>query len=95
MSAETAAAAGPALEMDGLSVGYGRTRVIDGLTLAVRPPAIGFWNAPPAPPTGARPTSVHFFRDVEGRVIRIDFATGQRRVVAGPGAPAVERLSVR
>jgi len=38
MSAETtavAAAAGPALEMDGLSVSYGRTRVIDGLTLAV------------------------------------------------------------
>jgi len=38
MSAETtavAAAAGPALEMDGLSVSYGRTRVIDGLSLAV------------------------------------------------------------
>ena len=38
MSAETtavAAAAGPALEMDGLSVSYGRTKVIEGLTLAV------------------------------------------------------------
>lgn len=38
MSAEAsavAAAAGPALEMDRLSVRYGRTRVIDGLTLAV------------------------------------------------------------
>ena len=39
MSAETtaavAAAAGPALEMDGLSVSYGRTRVIEELTLAV------------------------------------------------------------
>ncbi len=38
MSAETtpvAAAAGPALEMDGLSVSYGRARVIEGLTLAV------------------------------------------------------------
>ena len=38
MSAETtavAAAAGPALETDGLCVSYGRTRVIDGLSLAV------------------------------------------------------------
>src|SRR5712692_2876983 len=38
MSAETtaeAAALGPALEMDGLSVSYGPTRVIDGLTLVV------------------------------------------------------------
>ncbi len=38
MSAETvavAAEAGPALEMDGLFVSYGRTRVIDGLSLAV------------------------------------------------------------
>jgi ABC-2 type transport system ATP-binding protein len=38
MSAETtatAAAAGPALETDDLSVSYGRTRVIEGLTLAV------------------------------------------------------------
>ena len=39
MSAETtpavAAAAGPALEMDGLSVSYGRTPVVEGLTLAV------------------------------------------------------------
>ena len=38
MSAVTAAAttaAGPALEMDGLSVSYGRTHVVDGLTLAV------------------------------------------------------------
>jgi ABC-2 type transport system ATP-binding protein len=39
MSAETtaavAAAACPALEMDGLSVSYGRTRVVEGLTLAV------------------------------------------------------------
>jgi ABC-2 type transport system ATP-binding protein len=38
MSAETtttAAAADPALETDGLTVSYGRTRVIEGLTLAV------------------------------------------------------------
>jgi ABC-2 type transport system ATP-binding protein len=36
MSAETAVAGGgPVLEMDGLSVSYGWTKVIDGLTLAV------------------------------------------------------------
>jgi ABC-2 type transport system ATP-binding protein len=37
MSAETgtAAAGGPALETDGLTVSYGRTRVIEGLTLSV------------------------------------------------------------
>jgi ABC-2 type transport system ATP-binding protein len=38
MSAETtatAAAAGPALETEALSVSYGRTRVVEGLTLAV------------------------------------------------------------
>src|SRR5258708_9739165 len=39
MSAETtavAAALGPALEMDGLSVSYGPTRLMDGLTMVVR-----------------------------------------------------------
>jgi ABC-2 type transport system ATP-binding protein len=35
MSAQTTPAAGPALETQGLTVSYGRTRVIDGLTLAV------------------------------------------------------------
>jgi hypothetical protein len=38
---------------------------------------------------------VHFFRDVEGRVVRIDFATGERRIVAGPGAPPGERFHFR
>jgi hypothetical protein len=38
---------------------------------------------------------VHFFRDAEGRVIRLDFATGEQKVVAGPGAPRGERVSVR
>jgi hypothetical protein len=38
---------------------------------------------------------VHFFRDVEGRVIRIDFASGERKVVAGPDAPRGERIRFR
>jgi hypothetical protein len=38
--------------------------------------------------------SVHFFLG-RGLLMRIDFATGERKVVAGPGAPEGERLSVR
>ena len=30
-----------------------------------------------------------------GRLVRIDFATGERKVVAGPGAPPGERIRVR
>jgi hypothetical protein len=56
-----------------------------------------------APAAGS---SVHFFREDDGRgavqpdvrpdrVVRIDFATGERRVVAGPGAAAGERISAR
>jgi hypothetical protein len=49
-------------------------------------------------------SSVHFFRVDEGRgrpgrrlerVVRIDFATGERKVVAGAGAPRGERISAR
>jgi hypothetical protein len=57
-------------------------------------PAIGFWMAP-AVPDEANATTVHFFRDAQGRVVRVDFATGERKVVAGTGAPAGERLRVR
>jgi hypothetical protein len=49
-------------------------------------------------------SSVHFFRVDEGRgrpgrrlerVVRIDFATGERKLVAGAGAPRGERISAR
>jgi hypothetical protein len=53
-------------------------------------PAIGFW-APPDPP-GA-PQSVQYLRDADGRVIRLDFASGARTTVAGPGAPRGTSLS--
>jgi hypothetical protein len=39
--------------------------------------------------------SVQYFEDGEGHIIRIDFASGERKVLAGPGAPRGERLSVR
>ncbi|MCG6928451.1 MAG: hypothetical protein LJF30_24460, partial [Acidobacteria bacterium] len=40
--------------------------------------------------------SVHFFvRSGDGAIVRRDFATGEQRVVAGPGAPAGERLDLR
>ena len=80
----------PYLAEDTLVVDVGDGRVVERLS-GLRP-AIGFfWNVSGVP-ADAGPTSVHFFRDVEGRVIRIDFATGERSVVAGPGAPRGERL---
>lgn len=40
------------------------------------------------------PDPVQFFTDEQGRVLRIDTTTGVREVVAGPGAPAGERLKL-
>jgi hypothetical protein len=73
-------------------VDVGEGRVVERLP-GLRP-AIGFWMVA-ALPANASPTTVHFFRDAQGGVIRIDFATGERKVVAGPGAPAVEPLRLR
>ncbi len=81
----------PYLAEDTLVVDVGDGRVVERLS-GLRP-AMGFWVAP-AVPADAAPTTVHFFRDVEGHVVRIDFATGERKVVVGPGASA-GRLRVR
>ena len=43
---------------------------------------------------GAEVPTVHFFVEAE-RIVRLDFATGERRVVAGPGATTGERISIR
>jgi hypothetical protein len=56
---------------------------------------MGFWGAGAEIPAGAGLRTVHFFRDAEERVVRIDFASGERRVVAGTGAAVGERISVR
>jgi hypothetical protein len=83
----------PFLPEDTLVVDVGEGRVVERLAGLV--PISGFfWNVWAVPPD-ARPTSVHFFRDVDGRVVRIDFATRERKVVAGPGAPRGERISLR
>jgi len=57
-------------------------------------PATGYhWDASSrGAPAASR---VQFFVDDEGRVLRVDFATGERKVVAGPGAPPGERVSAR
>ncbi len=81
------------LPEDTLLVDVGEGRVVE--RLAGLRPAIGFWDTPSSPPADGGVTSVHFFRDVEGRVMRIDFATGERKVVAGPGAPSGEPISAR
>ncbi|HSD28054.1 MAG TPA: hypothetical protein VLL75_12175, partial [Vicinamibacteria bacterium] len=83
----------PYLSEDALLVDVGEGRVVERLS-GLRPDFGFFWNVSAVPADGG-PTSVHFLRDVEGRVIRIDFATGERKVVAGPGAPPGERISVR
>jgi hypothetical protein len=82
----------PYLPEDTLVVDVGDGRVVE--RLAGLRPAIGFWAAPAVSPD-AQATTVDYFRDVEGRVVRIDFASGDRKVVAGPGAVAGERLSLR
>jgi hypothetical protein len=83
----------PFLPEDTLIVDVGEGRVVERLS-GLRP-AMGFWNVPSWAPATERLTSVHFFRDVEGRVLQIDFATGERKVVAGPGAPRGERIALR
>jgi hypothetical protein len=82
----------PFLREDTLVVDVGDGRVVERLE-GLRP-AIGFWTAPAEPGPGSGPRSVQFFRDTEGRVVRVDFATGERRTVAGPGAPKGERLNL-
>jgi hypothetical protein len=80
------------LSEDTLVVDMSDGRVVERLS-GLRP-AIGLWMVS-AVPADASATTVHFFRDAEGRVVRIDFATGERKVLAGPGAPAAERLRVQ
>jgi len=80
----------PFLPEDTLVVDVDAGRVVERL-VGLRP-AMGFWTASAAAPPGGGTSSVHFFRDVEDHVVRIDFATGERRIVAGPGAPKGERL---
>jgi hypothetical protein len=85
----------PYLAEDAIVVDVGDLRVVDRL-FGLRP-GTGFWgvSGPAAVSRDVGPTSVHFFRDVEGRVVRIDFATGERKTVAGPGAPRGQRSSAR
>jgi hypothetical protein len=83
----------PYLAEDTLIVDLGEGRVVERIS-GLRPAVGFFWNVSPVP-ADAGPTSVHFFRDVEGRVIRIDFASGERKVVAGPDAPRGERIRFR
>jgi hypothetical protein len=82
----------PYLAEDSLVVDVADGRVVERLS-GLRP-AVGSWMAPVVP-ADAHATTVHFFRDAAGRVVRIDFDTGERKVLAGPGAPPVERLRLR
>jgi hypothetical protein len=83
----------PYLAEDTVIVDVGEGRTVERLP-GLRPAHGFFWNVS-AVPADAGPSTVHFFRDAEQRVTRIDFTTGERTVVAGAGAPAGERFPLR
>jgi hypothetical protein len=73
-----------------LVVDLGTLQVVERLEgLLPAPSSMGLFSSPVR-----RPTSVHVFLG-RGQLVRIDFATGERKVVAGPGAPEGERITVR
>jgi len=93
---------GSLLLEDALVVDVASGGVVDKLP-GLRP-AFGFSRVSSAVPGAG--SSVHFFMADEERgavdpgrrlhrVVRIDFATGERKVVAGPGAARGERISAR
>jgi hypothetical protein len=83
---------GPLTGWDTVLVDVGEGRVAERLP-GLWPAAAYHWDVSAAFPAEAR--RVHLFRDAQGHVIRIDFASGERKVVAGPGAPVGERFSLR
>jgi hypothetical protein len=82
----------PLVDEDTLLVDVAAGRVVERLR-GLRP-ATGFSIGPSASAAGGGPASVQFFRDPAGRVLRIDFATGARTTVAGPGTPPGRRVRV-
>jgi hypothetical protein len=76
----------------------GETLVVDLATLQVVERLEGLQPAPSAMGNASSPIrpagSVHFFLG-RGQLVRIDFSTGERTVVAGPGAPEGERITAR
>jgi hypothetical protein len=57
-------------------------------------PAMGFWVGPPASAPGTGPGPIQFLRDAENRVVRLDFGSGGRAIVAGPDAPPGTRIGL-
>jgi hypothetical protein len=82
----------PFLTEDTLVVDVTASRVVERLT-GLRP-VFGF-SADPATSTGGPgPGSVQFLLDATDRVVRVDFATGARTTVTGPGAPRGEPVRI-
>jgi len=77
---------------DTLVVDLAEDRVVDRLD-GLRT-ELGFWWGPAASAEVGGEASVQFLRDAEDHLFRVDFSTGERTVVAGPGAPEGERVSV-
>jgi hypothetical protein len=58
-------------------------------------PAGGSRDGESAAPGASRPDAVSLFRGPDGQLVHLDFATGARQVLAGPGAPHGGRLNIR
>jgi hypothetical protein len=82
----------PFLADDTLVVDVAASRVVERLT-GLRP-VLGFSTGPSASTAGPGLGSVQFLRDATDHVIRIDFASGARTTVTGPGAPRGERIHI-
>jgi hypothetical protein len=85
-------ARGPFLADDTLLVDVAASRVVERLT-GLRP-AMGFLVGPAT--STARPGlgSVQYLQDATGQVVRVDFISGGRTTVTGPGASRGERVSI-
>ncbi len=82
----------PFVRSDSLVVDVAEGRVVerlDGLRPAPARLFAGDVRARPIPRAAFPPS---YFVSGSDQIVRIDFATGERRIVAGPGAPKGERL---
>lgn len=80
------------VEQDTVLVDVAAGRVVE--RMAGLGAVAGFWFGPAAHSDAEGASSVQFLRDKEGRVVRLDFASGARTAVGGRGAVRGERLRV-
>ena len=77
-----------------LVIDPGEGRVLERL-VGLQPAFDGYWRGSEPDVAGRGVPPARFFWGEQGRLVRVDFATGERKVVLGPGAPEAERISGR